>query len=463
MVLEISQETFDAAVKENIELLGLTQEEAVDETVKQFEAQGVDLSKIVKETLSDQETCEITQAIKQLQQFHKSRDSPEDVITTLNVIKSECERGIQHKVLAGKAGAYGILLDTYSIFTEKNVRLACLRALVALMTKQPDLLDPRGIDFIMSNLNNNTLDLELQRLTLKWTKECCVMHEVNRQKIFDAHILKNLKEFLNEKSPVELIRECLGVCRALVLDDDVRVEFGRAHEHAKVIAGETLDSIVNLMIRFKRDEQIVYDLVLTLTSLLVRTEFCKKVEESGGLDLLKSVMETFQGNEKVIRQCFKLIKALAGNDEVKSRLIQSGYGPVICHALHSNVVSAATATAGLSCIAALTLRNPHNSKALFEEGVAEVIVEVMSVHSDQKQVQKTASWAIRNMVSRSRYQTKKFLDLGVEDILQEDLKKFRDIEYDIKASLRDLGCKVQLKEEWTGKGGALTSGVLMDD
>lgn len=39
MVLQISQDTFNNAVKENIELLGLTEEEAVDETVKQFEAQ----------------------------------------------------------------------------------------------------------------------------------------------------------------------------------------------------------------------------------------------------------------------------------------------------------------------------------------------------------------------------------------------------------------------------------------
>lgn len=64
------------------------------------------------------------------------------------------------------------------------------------------------------------------------------------------------------------------------------------------------------------------------------------------------------------------------------------------------------------------------------------------------------------MVSRSKYQTSKFLELGIEEVLQEDLAKFKDIEYDIKAALRDLGCKVTLKEEWTGKGGALTTGGI---
>lgn len=39
MVLTISRETFDAAVAENAEVFGLTQQEAIQETVKQFETQ----------------------------------------------------------------------------------------------------------------------------------------------------------------------------------------------------------------------------------------------------------------------------------------------------------------------------------------------------------------------------------------------------------------------------------------
>lgn len=63
------------------------------------------------------------------------------------------------------------------------------------------------------------------------------------------------------------------------------------------------------------------------------------------------------------------------------------------------------------------------------------------------------------MVSRSRYQNELFRQLGIEEILQNNLVKFKEIEYDTKAALRDLDCKVNFKEEWTGKGGALTSGI----
>lgn len=65
------------------------------------------------------------------------------------------------------------------------------------------------------------------------------------------------------------------------------------------------------------------------------------------------------------------------------------------------------------------------------------------------------------MVSRSRYQNQIFLELGVEEILHENLKKFKDCEYDIKSALRDLDCRVELKEEWTGKGGKLTTGATI--
>jgi hypothetical protein len=61
------------------------------------------------------------------------------------------------------------------------------------------------------------------------------------------------------------------------------------------------------------------------------------------------------------------------------------------------------------------------------------------------------------MVSRDRTQCRKFLELGVEQLLRDALARHKArCEYDAKAALRDLGCEVELKERWTGKGGKLT-------
>lgn len=180
--------------------------------------------------------------------------------------------------------------------------------------------------------------------------------------------------------------------------------------------------------------------------------------------------------QKLIRQCFKLIKSLAGNDDCKANFLkQENAAKILVAVLEKHKVdfvhylftillcffttqnSAQTVTSGLACVASLTLRSPDNSKILYDAGIPEVIVEIMKLHPDDTSVQKNASWAIRNMVSRSRYQNAKFLKLGAEDILQTNLRKFVKFEYDMKAALRDLGCQVNLKEEWTGKGGMLNS------
>lgn len=48
------------------------------------------------------------------------------------------------------------------------------------------------------------------------------------------------------------------------------------------------------------------DLMLTLSALLVRAEFCKQVEEAGALELIKDVMKDFHDNEVSATLNFKL-------------------------------------------------------------------------------------------------------------------------------------------------------------
>ncbi|KAJ8939116.1 hypothetical protein NQ318_005936 [Aromia moschata] len=117
------------------------------------------------------------------------------------------------------------------------------------------------------------------------------------------------------------------------------------------------------------------------------TEFCKQVIDSNGLEIVRDIMIAFPSSEKVNRQCFKLLKALAGNDHCKTLIIQ---------------------------------KNSDRKLPVGRLGISR---------------------------ARNKPQRKVFLDLGVEELLQASLKKFEDIAYDIKAALRDLDCNVQLKEE----------------
>ena len=62
--------------------------------------------------------------------------------------------------------------------------------------------------------------------------------------------------------------------------------------------------------------------------------------------------------------------------------------------------------------------------------------------------------AMRNMVSRNQDHCALFLAAGAEECVRQVRNKAcQDI---AKAALRDLGCKVELKELWKGEGKEIT-------
>lgn len=157
---------------------------------------------------------------------------------------------------------------------------------------------------------------------------------MNRQNIFNAGIFDKLKKILtrNGVSGPEL-RDSCAVIRALVLDDDIRHEYGKAHEHASIIAKGALNLLTGLLAKHKKDKGVVGDLMITLAALIVRNEFCQEVEDAGGLKFVLDVMIDYPDSEKLNWQALKLLKALAGNDAVKSHIVISGSAPLIVSAV----------------------------------------------------------------------------------------------------------------------------------
>lgn len=83
-------------------------------------------------------------------------------------------------VILGKEGAYHVILDVMSKYEgNKEIVVECLKTLISLMSKQPDLLDGKGVQMIIMFLDKQK-DGEIRKYLLKWVKECCIMHEHNR-------------------------------------------------------------------------------------------------------------------------------------------------------------------------------------------------------------------------------------------------------------------------------------------
>lgn len=262
-------------------------------------------------------------------------------------------------------------------------------------------------------------------------------------------LVKHLKPLLSRDEP-EVVKNVCTTFRFLILDDDIRVEFGKAHDHARLIAQECLVELTQLMTRFKDNPEALAELMLTIASITVRNEFCQTIAEANGVTLIMDAMVEFQESVKIIREAFKLLKALAGNDAVKDEIIKKGAASIIESSLNRHKADITIAKSGLVCISTLALRSKDNAMALFETEIAETILETMKIHENNSVAQRNGSWAIRNMVSRSQEQCESWLSLGAEDVLNTARKFHPSIDQDAKAALRDLGAKVHLQEEWKG-------------
>ncbi|KAM3956362.1 armadillo repeat-containing protein 6 homolog [Aphomia sociella] len=463
MVRVITQETYDEVVKENIDEFEMTPEDAVKEAIAQFEAQGVDLSNIIKDlSLGSGDEHTVSASVSKLRDLtNKSTNNEELIVQELDNLKIECDKDIARRVRAGKDGAYTILIDLLESKlnmylqdkSEVNSRLLMniLNTLTSLMDTQPDLLEARGIDLIKSLLDN-TEDSDILYATLKWTSNCCTKHEMNKQSLFNKKIGDNLKLILKNKNNVKLAVIAMQVTRKFTLDDDVRVEFGKAHDHAKELAVNLLLPLTDLT-KEALDEIQMAELLKTIASLLVRHELCSLVADAGICSLLFTILAKYYDNAVIVKQANKLITALAGNDDVKRKLMQAGIAPVVVSILNRHDNNATAAALSLKCISSLTLREPTHAATFFSCDAAEAVLRAMAIHPDDAGVQKNACWAIRNMVARYRDENSKFHDLGAEALLNDAYKKFHnEFGFDIKSALRDLECNVKLDEQWKGKG-----------
>lgn len=104
MAKVISQETFDDVVKENVVEFEMSVQEAKDETVKQFEAQGINLANIIKDLTINEETGNpvLNETIEQLKAISTGGDlsKSKELIKLLDALSTECRISVPHRVVS---------------------------------------------------------------------------------------------------------------------------------------------------------------------------------------------------------------------------------------------------------------------------------------------------------------------------------------------------------------------------
>jgi hypothetical protein len=98
------------------------------------------------------------------------------------------------------------------------------------------------------------------------------------------------------------------------------VEFGQSHEHAKLIASKLngLDILMQIANQSDLSEEALASIMLTLSKLAVRNEFCQEISDKGGLKfVLNCLSEKHLTNQALLKSALGLLKSICNNDQVK--------------------------------------------------------------------------------------------------------------------------------------------------
>ncbi|XP_071795017.1 armadillo repeat-containing protein 6-like [Asterias amurensis] len=456
----ITQDTFDAVVKENIEEFEMSPEEALNDAVEQFKSQGVDLINIIKAVpKADGENGSssrhpVLQSLDELNEVLPGVITDEKTIQAALVkFSAECSIDISHRIAAGGNKAFPTMKYLVQKYRKDATMLPIvLDTLSALLNGQPDLMDTEGIDMLCNILKEDVTSEVITKSCVRTVRLSCIMHEMNRRGFVKADLITLLMGVIQENNQSkEVIKEACGALRVLTNDDDVRVPFGKAHDHAKMIVeAGALKTILDTLKIHVGDASVAGDLSLTLGRLAVRNEFCQEIVDLGGLKLVLQVLNDHINSQAIVKQVMSMLKAIAGNDQVKVAIMNSGGALILIQAVSRHIKHAGVCEAGFAASAAITLRNPSHCKMVMEAGWAPVIIQAMQIHPKVPAMQKQACMALRNLVARSREYCSAIVALGAEALIQA-ARANSDCEDEAKAALRDLGCAVDLKELWKGE------------
>ncbi|XP_078054739.1 armadillo repeat-containing protein 6 [Mustelus asterias] len=460
----ITQETFDSVVQENITEFEMEPEEALNEAIQQFESQGVDLINVVKavQNTTAEASDQKHNILQVLDELQKALDllALNEMGDHLTNFSEQCSLDFAHRHLAAEKSAYPTVLSSCKqLMSDTPSLLKGVQALAALLDGQPDLLDSEGRQLLVEILKQHRDHAALTTGTIRAIRHSCLKHEQNRQDLVQLGVLALLAgAIVNHGTQPDVVKEAGRALRVMTFDDDIRVPFGRAHDHAKLIVMENdgLRIIIEAAKAFTDNPSVLSELCSTLSRLAVRNEFCQDIVDLGGLNFMVALLADCIEHREVVKQVLGAFRAIAGNDEVKDAIINAGGTDLIVLAMNRHMGSPQICEQGCAALGMFALRKPENCHVIMEGGGALMALQAMKTHIAEVNVQKQACMLLRNLVARNPDFSQLILEMGAEVLILQAKTTHQDCEDLAKAALRDLGCKVELHEFWTGEKGGIS-------
>jgi hypothetical protein len=258
---KVSQEYFDQIVAENMNDFEMNESDAIQDALNQLKSQGVDLSMICKFSIENR--TKLIDAIKNLNELNEKLTGPnekngsyESAMNIMNIMREKFQTDLSYRCLAtnmAKPNAYEIFMAYLKKFDKSKERAltseeinfvdSFFKTFDSYIYQQSDVLTSECLKLLIDFINNDESCFESQPIILQSILKCinsgCLMNEPNRQFLVENGLCENLMKLIkmHRKNEGVLCQIC-QLIRSLLLDDDLRVEFGKSHEHAKYIAHE---------------------------------------------------------------------------------------------------------------------------------------------------------------------------------------------------------------------------------
>lgn len=158
----------------------------------------------------------------------------------LVVFTDQCKEQLAFRYLAGQNGAYSVVFSACQLASgDRNLMLKAFYTLSAILDGQPDLLDSAGQDLLLQTLKEYREDAEMTLAGIRCIRHACLKHEQNRQDFVKGGVLPLLTgTIVQHGDSADVVRTASSALRIMTFDDDIRVPFGHAHDHAKMIVLE---------------------------------------------------------------------------------------------------------------------------------------------------------------------------------------------------------------------------------
>eukprot|EP00286_Rhodomonas_abbreviata_P019714 CAMPEP_0181309170 /NCGR_PEP_ID=MMETSP1101-20121128/11870_1 /TAXON_ID=46948 /ORGANISM="Rhodomonas abbreviata, Strain Caron Lab Isolate" /LENGTH=501 /DNA_ID=CAMNT_0023415635 /DNA_START=40 /DNA_END=1545 /DNA_ORIENTATION=+ len=462
----ISQETFDAAVRENMDDFDMPREEAVQDAIQQFEMQGIDLSNVVTSTscLDDSENPVLVATRKLSELAQSDAQTAELVSLQVNALISSLRESsdAEAKTMAGNAGAVETAISLLDSYTDNaEVALSCFKLLIALITKadlnRDKLKEPQdkpGIQTVVRVLQSLLENAEVQEAGFLLVKTASTKCEALKAAFMQHGGIEPVKSaFELHMDKPGLLREVGGTVHVLTNADDYSTMLSKVFDTAKELAQAGLMPLIYAALRQHiADALVLKELFAAMKGCAVQDDIVKGIVADGGLDLVLQGFKQHMEHPGCVSRVMLLLANMSENDEVKKQLGQGEALQLIMGAMQMHSGQVIVVRCGLAAMASMALRMPENCDTMIELGAAPLIVESMRQHPGASELNRHAMIAVRNMVVRKTEFRAVFLEEGLEDLIKaarDTHLRCGDAAFDC---LRDLGCEYGGLGDQAGRG-----------